>query len=473
MTAVVVGAGPTSLLLAGDLAAAGVDVTVLERRREPSPLTRAFAVHARTLEQLDMRGLADGLVARGTTVEEFRLFGAVSVNLGALPSRYPFLLVTPQYEVERALLARAEDAGARIRRGTTVTGLRDEGGAVTVAWTGDDGRTGTTEAQVAVGADGHHSTVRAQLGLAFPGRSVVRSLMLADVRLSEPPPDVLTVDGNADGFCFVVPYGDGWYRVIARRAGSEQDDDAEVSLEEIADVARRVLGTDMGMHDPRWMSRFHSDERQVTSYRVGRVFLAGDAAHVHSPAGGQGMNTGLQDAANLGWKLAAVLGGRAPDALLDTYGAERHPVGATVLRLSGGLIRAALLRSGPARALRTGAARTVLAVPPAARRVRGLLSGIGFTYPREAGDHPLVGSRMPDLVGADGTRVHEAVRGGRFVLVGARRPPAAVPFLEVPDGPYRLVRPDGYVGWADDEPTGVQVGLARWGAPAGTSGLRR
>ncbi|MCO7193144.1 FAD-dependent monooxygenase [Pseudonocardia sp. McavD-2-B] len=463
---VVVGAGPTALLLAGDLAADGVEVTVLERRREESPLTRAFAVHARTLEQLDARGLADDLVATGTKVDEFRLFGSVSVDLSELPSRFPFLLVTPQYQVERALLARAEAAGAAIRRGVRADTVRDDGDTVTVGWTADDGSSGSFDAGYVVGADGHHSTVRTELGLDFPGESVVRSLMLADVRMTDPPPDVLTVDGNKHGFCFVVPYGDGWYRVIARRSGSELADDAPVRLAEIAEVARRVFGTDFGMHDPRWISRFHSEERQVTAYRTGRVLLAGDAAHVHSPAGGQGMNTGLQDAANLGWKLAAVLGGRAGDTLLDTYDAERRPVGATVLRLSGGLIRAALLRSALARDARNRLARTVLALPPAGRRVRGLLTGIGFAYPRSSGDHPLVGTRMPDLTGPGGARLYEALRGGRFVLTGpGGRPLWNGPvLLETADGPYRLVRPDGYVGWAGDDPAGLGTALARWGA---------
>ncbi|WFG47217.1 FAD-dependent monooxygenase [Pseudonocardia alni] len=464
---VVVGAGPTALLLAGDLAIAGVDVTVLERRREESPLTRAFAVHARTLEQLDARGLADDLVATGTTVDEFRLFGSVSVELTELPSRYPFLLVTPQYQVERALRARAGAAGVSTRRGVRVDTVRDRGDAVIVGWTADDGSTGETDAAYVVGADGHHSTVRTQLGLDFPGESVVRSLMLADVRMTDPPPDVLTVDGNEYGFCFVVPYGDGWYRVIARRSGSELADDAPVALAEIAEVARRVFGTDFGMHECRWISRFHSDERQVTAYRTGRVLLAGDAAHVHSPAGGQGMNTGLQDAANLGWKLAAVLDGRAPDGLLDTYDAERRPVGAAVLRLSGGLIRAALLRAAPARAVRNRLARTVLGLPPAGRRVRGMLTGIGFSYARAPGDHRLVGTRMPDVTGPGGVRLYEALRGGRFVLIGPggpQRPSSAAAFLETTAGPYRLVRPDGYVGWAGDDPAGLGTALARWGA---------
>ena len=289
-----------------------------------------------------------------------RLFGAVSVDLSTVPSRFPFLLVTPQYEVERALLDRALEAGATVLRGAQVRHLRQTADHVEVTYLDPDGTERTAEAAYLVGTDGHHSTVRRELGLDFPGQAVVRSLMLADVRLSDPPPDLLTVDGNSRGFCFVVPYGDGWYRVIARNPERELPDDAPVTLPEIAEVARRVFGTDWGMHDPRWMSRFHSEERQVPRYRVGRVFLAGDAAHVHSPAGGQGMNTGLQDAANLGWKLvAAVRGSGSADveALLDSYHDERHPVGRMVLRMSGGLIRATLIRSPLVQAVRNGVAR--------------------------------------------------------------------------------------------------------------------
>src|SRR5256885_5590408 len=173
--------------------------------------------------------------------------------------------------------------------------------------------------------------------------------MLADVRLADPPPDVVTVRASGEVFAFVVPFGDGWYRVIAWDRASRLPDTAPVDFEELRSVTRRALGTDFGMHDPRWMSRFHSDERQVPRYREGRVFLAGDAAHVHSPAGGQGMNTGLQDAANLSWKLAAAVRGWAPARLLDSYNAERHPVGRLVLRSSGGIIRLAMLQSRAAR----------------------------------------------------------------------------------------------------------------------------
>ncbi len=163
--------------------------------------------------------------------------------------------------------------------------------------------------------------------MPFPGEAVVRSLMLADVRLDDTPPDVMTVNAVGGTFCLIAPFGDGWYRVIAWDRYNQPPESTPVSLEEVSQVTRQVLGTDFGMHDPRWMSRFHSDERQVPRYRVGRVLLAGDAAHVHSPAGGQGMNTSIQDAANLGWKLAATVGGWAPEGLLDTYHAERHPVG--------------------------------------------------------------------------------------------------------------------------------------------------
>jgi 2-polyprenyl-6-methoxyphenol hydroxylase-like FAD-dependent oxidoreductase len=469
----IVGAGPTGLLLAGDLAAAGVACTVLERRGEESNLTRAFAVHARTLEILDARGLADELIGTGQPVRELRLPGEVRIDLSKLPSRFPYLLVTPQYETERLLAERARKAGAEIIHGAEVTGLRQDADGVDVD-VRINGETVTRRAKYVVGTDGIRSAVREALGLTFPGRSAVQSVMLADVRLTDAPTEVLTVNAVGDAFGFMAPFGDGWYRVIAWDKSRQQPDDAPVDLDEIRAVIRRALGTDYGMHDARWMSRFHIDERQVPRYRVGRVFLAGDAAHVHSPAGGQGMNTGLQDAANLSWKLAATVQGWAPPGLLDTYQDERHPIGRTVLRMSGGLLRVGMLgpRTLPlARAL----FGLVTSLPAARRRAAGLVSGVGLGYSRPRGAHPLVGRRAPDLPLADGRRLYEALREGKFVLIA--------PEGEHPDG-WRdrvlatnpasgsrrvlLVRPDGYIGWAanDPEPAAVRAALTEWCGPA-------
>ncbi|GHG25972.1 MULTISPECIES: FAD-dependent monooxygenase [Amycolatopsis] len=461
---IVVGAGPTGLLLAGDLAEAGAAVTLLEKRDGTvSNLSRAFAVHARTLEVLDARGLADELDATGVNrLSEARLFGRVTVDLGRLPSRFPYLLVTAQYNVERVLRERAVAAGVDIVPGAKVTAVRQDDDGVTAETPG-----GTHRAAYLVGTDGFHSTVRAALGLPFPGKSVLRSIMLADVRLREAPPETLTVNGFGNEFAFIAPFGDGWWRVLAWDRLRNVPDDAPLDLDEIRAITRRALGTDFGMHDARWMSRFHSDERQAPRYRVGRVFLAGDAAHVHSPAGGMGMNTGLQDAANLGWKLTAVRNG-APAALLDTFQAERHPIGEEVLRVSGTIIRMAMLRSPVLRALRGLVGGTVVRVPAVHRTLIGRLSAIGFRYPAPAGEHKLVGTRMPDVPLADGTRLYEALRGGRFVLLGDTKPDgwAGRVHVAAPAEPARttiLVRPDGYVGKVfagTPEPAALQATLS-------------
>jgi 2-polyprenyl-6-methoxyphenol hydroxylase-like FAD-dependent oxidoreductase len=469
---VVVGAGPTGLLLAGDLAAAGVSVTLLERRpAHDANLTRAFAVHARTLETLDARGVADELATTGARVGALRLLGQVELDLSWLPSRYPYLLVTPQYETERLLEARALDHGADIVRGVEVQGLHQDADRVEVHTDG-----GVWRAPYVVGTDGVGSTVRQALGMPFPGRSAVRSVMLADVKLADAPTDTLTVNAAGDAFGFLAPFGDGWYRVIAWNRDHQLPDDAPVDLDELRTTMRRALGTDFGMHDPRWTSRFHSDERQVPQYRSGRVFLAGDAAHVHSPAGGQGMNTGLQDAANLSWKLAAALQGWAPPGLLDTYQHERHPVGRTVLRLSGSLLRAATTPPALLPAVRALAA-TALRIPPAAHRAAGLVSGIAISYARPSGAHPLVGRRVPDVRLREGGRLYEALRAGRFVLVTTAEAPSGTPRVLVHRPvaeriPSMLVRPDGYVAWAADDPDVAAIGtaLTQW---CGSSPLPR
>ncbi|WP_344443649.1 FAD-dependent monooxygenase [Kitasatospora nipponensis] len=488
---VIVGGGPTGLLLAGDLATAGLRVSVLEKRGKESNLTRAFTVHARTLEQLDARGLADELIGTGTTLAELRLFGRLRIDLATLPSRFPFVLVTPQSQTERLLLERAVKAGAVLLRDHRLTGLRQDAEGVTLQAETEQG-TVTHRARYVVGTDGVRSTVRELLGIPYPGESVVSSVLLADVRLERAPTDVITAGATQDGFGFLAPFGDGWYRVIAWDRTRQLPDDAPVELDEIADITRRTLGVDYGLHDARWMSRFHSDERQVPRYRDGRVLLAGDAAHCHSPAGGQGMNTGLQDAANLSWKLAAVVNGWAPESLLDSYHDERHPVGRSVLRSSGALIRLALAQTAATRALRSVVGALADAVTPLVARGARTVSGIGISYPARPGSHPLAGHRIPDLrLAADGpgrpSRLHEALREGKFVLISADERAPGAPFSGLepavtepwadrlvhaapadPHGKLRatvlLVRPDGYAAWAAADPSRseLRAALTHW-----------
>ncbi|MFE6054688.1 FAD-dependent monooxygenase [Kitasatospora sp. NPDC056446] len=484
----IVGAGPTGLLLAGDLAAAGIGVTVLEKRAAESNLTRAFAVHARSLELLDARGLAEDLIATGRPLGALRMFDRFGIDLGSLQTRFPFVLITPQYNVERLLLERAEKAGAVLLRGTEVTGLRQDAEGVTLETA--DGH--THRAAYAVGTDGVHSAVRDLLGIPFPGESVVDSVVLADVRLEHEPTEAITVAANDTGFAFIAPFGDGWFRIIAWDRNERFPDGTTPTTEQLTALTRAILGEDFGLREVRWSSTFHSDERQVPNYRSGRVFLAGDAAHCHSPAGGQGMNTGLQDAANLSWKLAAALRGRATDALLDTYQTERHPVGKTVLRTSGALIRLALAESAPTRALRGALTALGGHLDLVTERGARLVSGIGISYPAPKDAHPQVGKRVPDLrltalskpaedAPAAPERLYEALRAGTFVLVSNDELAAAEPWADRmvaaapadPHGKLRdtvlLIRPDGYVAWAAVDPGQgeLRAALTDWlGAPA-------
>ncbi|WP_149561760.1 FAD-dependent monooxygenase [Streptomyces cacaoi] len=502
----VVGAGPTGLLLAGDLAAAGRRVTLVEERDAAvGNLTRALVVHARTLEQLDARGLADELVEAGHPIDRLRLFGNATLHPTTLPTRFPFVLIVGQYVVERLLERRARAAGVDFRYGARMTALRHRPGGVEIEVRQPDG-VHTLRAGYLVGADGAHSTVRRELGVPFPGRPVLRSLVLADVRLDAPPHDPFVVSASGQTFALVGSFGDGWYRVMGWDRNRQLPDDAPVELAEVRETVRSAMGSDFGMRDPRWISRFRSDERQAPAYRVGRAFLAGDAAHVHSPAGGLGLNTGLQDAANLSWKLVRALeaaqaaGGeaasaRAADALLDTYEAERRPIGALMVRTSGALVRLGLLRYPGSGAVRTLAATAVNRVRALNQRAMGTVSGIHLSYPpaspgsqephrrgRRAplpglgaapAPHPLTGKRVPDLRLTSG-RLYEALREGRFVLVtprGAARRPADRRFVQVESaGPGRrtlLVRPDAHIAWAAEgpEPAGLEEALTAWTGP--------
>ena len=465
---IIVGAGPTGLLLAGDLAAAGIRTTVIEKHAKGSELTRAFVVHARTLEQFDQRGLAEELIERGKQVASLRLFDKAVVDLSALRSRFPFMLVTPQYVTEQVLQRRAEELGVEFVRPAVLTELSQDANGVTAHLEG--GR--RIRAAYLVGADGHNSTVRRLTGQLFPGKSILKSVMLADVLLAEAPPGIAATNSIGDRFTFIAPFGDGYYRVISWDRSKPAGPRDPVDIEELRDIARSVLGTDFGMHSPRWSSRFHSDERQVPKYRVGRVFLAGDAAHVHSPAGGQGMNTGLQDAANLSWKLVAALTGGAD--VLNTYQTERHPVGAKVIKGSGTLLRMAMLHSTPARTARNELVAAAMHLPLIARRLPLAMSGLWVKYPAPRGAHALTGLRAEDLaLRAETRRLYEALRCGRFVLVDGggqydREVANAVHAGRVdlvagldPDGPSLLVRPDGYIAWAADAPYPDPKGLLR------------
>lgn len=464
---VVVGGGPTGMTVAGDLARAGHAVTVLERWTEMNPSSRAFVTQARTLEVLDSRGLAEALLAKGTTTGAVRLFNGATLDLTRLPSRYPYGLITPQTNVDRALERYALIHGAMVRRGVEVTGIEQDSDGVTVT-----AGTTTWRAKYVVGADGAHSTVRRLLGVDFPGKAVLRSVVLADIHLAHgPATGGLTLRGTRDVFGFLAPYAEhGWYRSMTWDRHHQLPDDAPVAPDEVAGVLNRAMGHDVGVTEVGWQSRFHCEERQVAEYRRGRIFLAGDAAHVHSPMGGLGMNTGIQDAANLAWKLALTLEG-ADQSIMDTYHAERHPVGRRVLRQSGAMLRSTTLKPRPARWLRNMVAPRLLRVPRIADAISGGFAGVTICYPRHSGQHRLVGTRATEVPLA-GDRLTVVQRTPGFVLVReSGTPPVDTKLPQVARtdaGPALLVRPDGYVAWAGSTTSaGWRDALAAWtGKPA-------
>lgn len=473
---IVVGAGPTGLMLACELAMRGVAVRVLERRSGIPNITRAFAVHARTLELLDCRGMAEDLLPRGVRINEIAPAPGSVLRLNELPSRFPMLLIAPQSGTERVLEARAVELGVPITWGADVVGLTQDASGATVALA--DGS--TLKTRYVVGCDGAHSAVRRLVGIDFVGRQYETHILLADVHMSTPPEEAMFARTSAAGIVLILPFGDGWFRAIAWDRLREQAPlDEPVTEAEMRDAFNRIAGEDFGMSEMRWSSRFLSERRQAGSYRSGRVFLAGDAAHVHSPLGGQGMNTGIGDAVNLGWKLAEAVHGTAPAALLDSYQAERQPVGTRVLQMTDAFNKLVLGTSAVRRAMRRIGVTAILATPVGRRIIGGLLTGIGISYGRDRGEHRMVGTRMPD-VDCGSARLFELLRAGSFVLLtrtDAGPTPAGVARGVHGDSALPaavLVRPDGYVGWAADHSPDageVATALARWTVP-GVSDVR-
>jgi 2-polyprenyl-6-methoxyphenol hydroxylase-like FAD-dependent oxidoreductase len=479
-------------MLAGELALARVSCRILERRAEESNLTRAFGVHARTLEVLDMRGMADDLVSQGLRVPAVRPHlgrARLRLDLNHPESRFPYVLIVPQARTERLLEARARTLGAEIMRGAEVVGVRQDDASVELVVKGPDGAR-TERADYVVGCDGAHSAVRRLLGVGFVGASYDTHIMLADVRLSEELETAVNAYVGRDGVILLPAFGDGWYRaVIWDRHREHVPLEVPVGIDEVRESLRRIAGIDLKVVEMRWSTRFLSERRQAECYRVGRVFLAGDAAHVHSPLGALGMNTGIQDATNLGWKLAAEVNGWAPSWLMDSYQAERHPVGHQALRVTD-LLQRITLAPAAVRALRPVLARLMLGFGPARRTLRRRISGLSVAYPPPRGEraHTWTGRRVPDIL-VGGARMYELMRGGRFLLLDGTDDrgvahaaeegwPGRVDIVRVlvsaaADLPaVLLVRPDGYAAWAtnasapEDRLAAGCAALRSWCGPA-------
>jgi 2-polyprenyl-6-methoxyphenol hydroxylase-like FAD-dependent oxidoreductase len=495
---IIVGAGPTGLAVASELALAGVQCLVLERRAGLREDSRAICLHARSMEMLDLRGQAEVFAAAGLPVPSFPLGprGAV-IRFGRLDSDFPYLLDIPQSQIEKLLAARAAELGAEIRWSAEAVGIEQGSDEVRVTLAG--GR--IERADYVVACDGIRSFVRQSLGVPFPGAANPGSVILADLYLDGLPMTDTYGDLSENGMLLMFPFRDGSCRMVLYDYGRADLPVTEpVTMEEVRTSLAHVTGRDFGPRDLYWSGRYRSESRQVPAYRDGRILFAGDAAHTHSPAGAQGMNTGLQDALNLGWKLGAVVSGWAPDWLLDSYHDERHPVGAAVLALTGRQFRLNTATTTWRRARRWAVHRAVTPLPPVQAWLASNYSGVAIRYPaarpvHPAGQpaHPLAGARLPRgrLTLADGSsaRLYELFHDGRFVLLetaagamgsagqavevlpahvrmvryqqcaGARLPPAM------------LVRPDGYVAWASDErdsgarARGARAALAAWCGP--------
>jgi 2-polyprenyl-6-methoxyphenol hydroxylase-like FAD-dependent oxidoreductase len=475
------GGGPTGLMLAGELALAGVDVAVVERRADQELAgSRAGGLHARTIEVLDQRGIADRFLSEGIAAQVAG-FAWIRLDISDFPTRHNYGLALSQNHIERILAGWVGELAVRMYRGRDVTGFSQNDTGVDIEVS--DGS--TLRAEYLVGCDGGRSLIRKAAGIEFPGWDPTTSSLIAEVEVAEEPEWGAHRDARgAQVFSRLDEGGPVRVLVTEQHVGHT----GEPTLRDLSEALIAVHGTDYGIHSPVWISRFTDTTRQAAAYREGRVLLAGDAAHVHYPVGGQGLNIGVQDAVNLGWKLAQVVQGKSPESLLDTYQAERHPVAARVLRTT--MAQTPLLRSGD----RIDALRDTLSelfgMDEPRKRFAGVMSGLDIHYDVGEG-HPLLGRRIPDLdlVTEGGPlRVFTLLHGARPVLLNLREPgtfdvaPWAdrvrsidatyggtweLPVLGAVDAPSAvLIRPDGYVAWVGDE-TGVGLvdALVRWFGP--------
>jgi len=480
---VIAGGGPTGLVLAAELTLARVDVVVVERRESQDRAGhRGGGLHARTIELLDQRGVAERFLSQGKAAPSVG-FPQIPLDLGDFPTRHPCVLALWQDRTERILADWVAELAVPMRHGLEVTGFVQDGAGVDVALS--DGR--ALRAQYLVGCDGGRSLVRKKAGIDFPGWDAATSFLIAEVALAQEPPWGMRRD--AKGVYGIGKADDGTLRarIVLREDEVRKGD--EPTLRDLSQALVALYGTDYGPHDPTYISRFTDTTRQAASYRSGRVLLAGDSAHVHAPVGGQGLNVGVHDAMNLGWKLAQVVRGTSPESLLDSYHAERHPVAARLLRTT--MAGSMLHRGGAHMDALVEVLSDVLRMDGPRKRYAGLMSGLDVHYDLGEG-HPLLGRRMPDLdvVTADGPRrvftlLHEARPvllslgesgaldvapwADRVRRVEARHAGAwELPVLGVVTAPTAvLIRPDGYVAWVGEgTDRGLRDALTRWfGAP--------
>jgi 2-polyprenyl-6-methoxyphenol hydroxylase-like FAD-dependent oxidoreductase len=490
---VIAGGGPAGMMLAAELALAKVDVAVVERRPDHVLAgSRAGGLHTRTIEVLDQRGIADRFLAEGQ-VAQVATFGATVLDMSDFPTRHPYGLGIWQNEIERIMAAWIAELPVHIYYECEVTGFaQDDTGADVRLSNGESLR-----AQYLVGCDGGRSLIRKAAGIEFPGWDPTRSNLIAEVEMTEEPELGMRHDavgahalGRAeyevrDGE--VVFSDEGPIRVLLTE--EHVGPTSEPSLRDLSEALITVYGTDFGIHNPTWISRFTDMTRQAAAYRAGRVLLAGDSAHVHYPAGGQGLSLGVQDAVNLGWKLAQVVNGTSPESLLDTYHAERHPVAARALQYT--MAQGVLQRRDARTQALVDVVSELASLDEPRKRLAGLVSGLDIHYDLGEG-HPLLGRRMPDhdLVTADGPlRVFELLHDARPLLLNLGQPgdfdipPWAdrvqlidasyqgeweLPILGVVSAPTAvLIRPDGYVAWVGDgAEAGLTEALATWFGPS-------
>ncbi|MER5296534.1 rifampin monooxygenase [Streptomyces pharetrae] len=474
---IIAGAGPTGLMLACELRLHGVRTLTLEKLTEPTRQSRGRGLHTRSVEVMDQRGLLDRFLAVSEQFKVGSLFAGMARPWpDRLDTAHPYGLATAQTDTERLLTERAVELGAEIRRGCELAGLSQDEHGVTAELT--DGT--RLRSRYLVGCDGGRSTVRKLLGVGFPGEPAEVETLLGDMEVTE---EAATIAAAVEevrktqlrfGAIPDVDGNKGVYRIVVPAEGVSEDRTAAPTLDDFKRQLRAYAGTDFGVHSPRWLSRFGDATRQAERYRVDRVLLAGDAAHIHPPAGGQGLNLGVQDAFNLGWKLAAEVNGWAPQGLLDTYHSERHPVGGQVL--SNTRAQMALMGDDPRSTALRGLFSKLLDFEEVNRYVTEMITAVGVRYDVGEG-HELLGRRLRDVSLKRG-RLYELTHGGHGLLLDqtgrlsvagwADRVDHVVDVSDELDVPAVLLRPDGHVAWVGADQRDLEERLVRWfGTAAG------